>query len=129
MSKEKEKKENVLKSGIFLKLFLIPSVCWTLLEIWVKDIPNDDGSITTWPELLQETFIVVAVWLIVSFIIALIVNEVKKSKPKTKIIKEVQYITKTDDKIVVKPEEIKTEEKKDTKKRKIVNVYMNVKVY
>ena len=118
MSKEKEKKENIFKSSFFLKLFLIPSVCWTLLEIWVKDIPNDDGSITTWPELLQETFIVVAVWLIVSFIIALIVNEVKKSKPKTKIVKEVQYITKPDDKIVVKPEEIKTEEKKDTKKKK-----------
>ena len=118
MSKEKEKKENIFKSSFFLKLFLIPSVCWTLLEIWVKDIPNDDGSITTWPELLQETFIVVAVWLIVSFIITLIVNEVKKSKPKTKIVKEVQYITKPDDKIVVKPEEIKTEEKKDTKKKK-----------
>ena len=118
MSKEKEKKENIFLSSFFLKLFLIPSVCWTLLEIWVKDIPNDDGSITTWPELLQETFIVVAVWLIVSFIITLIVNEVKKSKPKTKIVKEVQYITKPDDKIVVKPEEIKTEEKKDTKKKK-----------
>ena len=115
MSKEKEKKQSLLKSSFFLKLFLIPSVCWTLLEIWVKDIPNDDGSITTWPELLQETFIVVAVWLIISFIIALVVNEVKKSKPKTKVIKEVQYITKPDDKITVKTEEIKEEIKKELK--------------
>lgn len=120
MSKEKQKKENILKSSFFLKLFLIPSVCWTLLEIWVKDIPEDDGSITTWPELLQETFIVVAVWLIVSFIIALIVNEVKKSKPKTKIVKEIQYITKPDDKIVVESEETKEEvkEKEETNEPK-----------
>ena len=81
----------------------------------VKDVPNDDGSITTWPELLQETFIVIAVWLIISFIIALVVNEVRKSKPKTKIVKEVQYITKPDDKITVKPEEMKEEIKKELK--------------
>lgn len=83
----------------------------------VKDVPNDDGSITTWPELLQETFIVIAVWLIISFIIALVVNEVRKSKPKTKIVKEVQYITKPDDKITVKPEEMKEEIKKELKEK------------
>lgn len=115
MSKEKEKKEKIFKSSFFLKLFLIPSICWALLEIWVKDMPNDDGSITTWSELLQETFIVVAVWLIISFIIALVVNEVKKSKPKTKIVKEVQYITKPDDKITVKTEEMREEIKKELK--------------
>ncbi len=110
MSKEKEKKENIFLSSFFLKLFLIPSVCWTLLEIWVKDIPNDDGSITTWPELLQETFIVVAVWLIVSFIITLIVNEVKKS-------------------LLLNPKRLKQKKKRIQRKRKIVNVYTNVKVY
>lgn len=115
MSKEKEKKEYFFKSKFFLKLFGIPSICWFLLELLVKDVPNDDGSITTWPELLQETFIVIAVWLIISFIIALVVNEVRKSKPKTKIVKEVQYITKPDDKITVKPEEMKEEIKKELK--------------
>ena len=88
-----------------------------LLELLVKDVPNDDGSITTWPELLQETFIVIAVWLIISFIIALVVNEVRKSKPKTKIVKEVQYITEPDDKITVKPEEMKEEIKKELKEK------------
>ena len=115
MSKEKEKKEYFFKSKFFLKLFGIPSICWFLLELLIKDVPNDDGSITTWPELLQETFIVIAVWLIISFIIALVVNEVRKSKPKTKIVKEVQYITKPDDKITVKPEEMKEEIKKELK--------------
>ena len=52
---------------------------------------------------------------IISFIIALVVNEVRKSKPKTKIVKEVQYITKPDDKITVKPEEMKEEIKKELK--------------
>lgn len=115
MSKEKEEKEYFFKSKFFLKLFGIPSICWFLLELLVKDVPNDDGSITTWPEVLQETFIVIAVWLIISFIIALVVNEVRKSKPKTKIVKEVQYITKPDDKITVKPEEMKEEIKKELK--------------
>ena len=115
MSKEKEKKEYFFKSKFFLKLFGIPSICCFLLELMVKDVPNDDGSTTTWPELLQETFIVIAVWLIISFIIALVVNEVRKSKPKTKIVKEVQYITKPDDKITVKPEEMKEEIKKELK--------------
>lgn len=117
MSKEKEKKEYFFKSKFFLKLFGIPSICWFLLELLVKDVPNDDGSITTWPELLQETFIVIAVWLIISFIIALVVNEVRKSKPKTKIVKEVQYITKPDDKITVNPEEMKEEIKKELKEK------------
>ncbi len=117
MGKEKEKKEYFLKSKFFLKLFGIPSICWFLLELLVKDVPNDDGSITTWPELLQETFIVIAVWLIISFIIALVVNEVRKSKPKTKIVKEVQYITEPDDKITVKPEEMKEEIKKELKEK------------
>ena len=117
MSKKKEKKEYFFKSKFFLKLFGIPSICWFLLELLVKDVPNDDGSITTWPELLQETFIVIAVWLIISFIIALVVNEVRKSKPKTKIVKEVQYITKPDDKITVKPEEMKEEIKKELKEK------------
>jgi membrane protein len=115
LSKEKEKKEYFFKSKFFLKLFGIPSICCFLLELMVKDVPNDDGSTTTWPELLQETFIVIAVWLIISFIIALVVNEVRKSKPKTKIVKEVQYITKPDDKITVKPEEMKEEIKKELK--------------
>lgn len=117
MGKEKEKKEYFFKSKFFLKLFGIPSICWFLLELLVKDVPNDDGSITTWPELLQETFIVIAVWLIISFIIALVVNEVRKSKPKTKIVKEVQYITEPDDKITVKPEEMKEEIKKELKEK------------
>ena len=117
MSKEKEEKEYFFKSKFFLKLFGIPSICWFLLELLVKDVPNDDGSITTWPELLQETFIVIAVWLIISFIIALVVNEVRKSKPKTKIVKEVQYITKPDDKITVNPEEMQEEIKKELKEK------------
>lgn len=122
MNKKEEKKEHILKSAFFLKLFLIPSVCWILLELMVKDVPNDDGSLTTWSELLQETFIVVAVWLIISFIIALVVNEVRKSKPKTKVIKEVQYITKPDDKITFNSKKMK-EEIKEVKKviKKTIN--------
>lgn len=108
------------KHKFFLKLFGIPSICWVLLELWTMDVPNDDGTYTTWAEFFQETFVVIAVWFIISLIIVLIVNEVKKSKPKTKIIKEIQYIQKPDDKIVInnsdadnlKQQEIKNEKTK-----------------
>ena len=93
-----QKKINILKSGFFLTLFCIPSICWILLEVLLKNTPNDDGSLTTWPELLQETFIVIAFWFIVSFVIALIVSEVKKNQSKTKIIKEIKHTQKPEEK-------------------------------
>lgn len=83
----KQKKINILKSGFFLTLFCIPSICWILLEVLLKNTPNDDGSLTTWPELLQETFIVIAFWFIVSFVIALIVSEVKKINQKQRYLR------------------------------------------
>ena len=119
MSKEKKKKLSLLKSSFFLKLFGIPSICWTLLSLWVMDVPNDDGTFTTWPEFFEETIISIILWFTISFIITLIVNEVRKNKPKTKIIKEVQYITKDDDKIVSKTEEIQKEEKNEDDKKEI----------
>ena len=91
MSKEKEKKRNVLKSRFFLKLFAIPSICFLLLELWAKTIPNEDGTFTTWAETLQETFIVIITWFILSIIIALIIRKKNKGKNKeeknTNIIK------------------------------------------
>ena len=124
MSKEKEKKQSLLKSGFFLKLFGIPSICWTLLSLWVMDVPNDDGTFTTWPEFFEDTIISIILWFTISFIITLIVNEVRKNKPKTKIIKEVQYITKDDDKIVAKVEEEPTQEVKKEKKKKSDEKYL-----
>lgn len=113
----KQKKINILKSGFFLTLFCIPSICWILLEVLLKNTPNDDGSLTTWPELLQETFIVIAFWFIVSFVIALIVSEVKKNQSKTKIIKEIKHTQKSEEKGVLKPQTILKAEKakKDSK--------------
>ena len=118
MSEEKEKKQSLLKNSFFLKLFLIPSICWTLLSLWGMDIPNDDGTFTTWPEFFEETIISIILWFTISFIIALIVNEIKKSKPKTKIVKEIQYITKYDNKIVDKVEEVKENKNQEAKKKK-----------
>lgn len=124
MNKEKDKKEKILRSSFFLKLFGIPSISLILLEILSKNIPDEDGYIITWTELLQETLIAIAVWFIISFVITLIINEVKKSKPKTKIIKEVQYITSPNDKIVIKTEEIQKDKTQNEAKKNSKCLYI-----
>lgn len=115
----KKNNESILKSKFFLKLFGIPSICWILLELWIMDVPNDDGKLTTWPEFFQETFSIIIIWFIISFIVALIANKFRKNKLKTRIVKETQYITKQDDKIIAKPKDIKEEaNQKEVKKTK-----------
>ena len=61
LNKEKDKKEKILRSSFFLKLFGIPSISLIFLEILSKNIPDEDGYIITWTELLQETLIAIAV--------------------------------------------------------------------
>ena len=116
MSKEKDKKDSVLKSFFFLKLFTVPSICWGLLSLWVMFIPDEPGEEPiTWLDFFGTTLLVVFIWFIISFIIALIINEVKKNKQKLKNGKEVQYITKPDEKIVAKHEDINSKEKTKNK--------------
>lgn len=118
MSKENKKKENILKSGFFLKLFGIPSICISVLGIYGMFLPDEPGEEpTTWIDFFAGMLIILIIWFVISFVISLIINEVKKSKPKTKIVKEIQYITKPEEKIVVKSEELKKEVKKETKKK------------
>lgn len=118
MNNEKEKKESVLKSGFFLKLFGIPSIWWILLLLWVMFIPDEPGEEPfTWFDFFSLSLFMMFFWFIISFVIALIIIEVRKSKPKTKIVKEVQYITKSEEKLVVKSEESKQVVPEKLKKR------------
>ena len=118
LSKENKKKESILKSGFFLKLFGIPSICISVLGIYGMFLPDEPGEEpTTWIDFFAGMLIILIIWFVISFVISLIINEVKKSKPKTKIVKEIQYITKPEEKIVVKSEELKEEVKKETKKK------------
>lgn len=118
MTKEKEKKESILKSSFFLKLFGIPSICWILLLLWVMFMPDEAGEEPmTWFDFFSGSLFMIFIWFIISFVIALIINEVKKGRPKTKTIKEAQYITKPDEKIVVEPEESKQEAQEQVKEK------------
>ncbi len=94
LSKEKKKKESILKSGFFLKLFGVPSICISFLGIGGMFLPDEPGEEpTTWLDFFEGMLIILIIWFAISFVVSLIVNEIKKSKPKTKIVKEIQYMT------------------------------------
>lgn len=124
MSKENEKKGNIFKSKFFLELFGIPSLCISLLAIYEMFLPDEHGEEPiTWLELIAGLIVIIIIWFVISFVISLIVNEIKKSKAKTKVVKEIQYMNKPDEKIIVKPEELKEEIKKEVKKETKKNVH------
>lgn len=118
MSKESKNKESILKSVFFLKLFGIPSICISLLGIYTMFLPDDSGEEPiTWLDFFEALIIIIIIWFAISYIISLIINEVKKSKPKPKIVKETQYIIKPEEKIVATSEELKEKTKNATKKQ------------
>lgn len=99
--KKKENKEIIFKSSFFLKLFGVPAIVCFIITL-IAMIPDEtEPDPLTWKELIIADITLLLVWFAVSFVIVLIVNEIKKIKPKTKVIKEVHYITKTDEKITV----------------------------
>lgn len=111
-------KESILRSKFFLKLFGIPSICMFFFVIIRMFLPNEPLKETiTWTELFKGFLSTVFFWFVISFVISIIVNEFKKNKSKTKKEKEIQYISKQEEKIVAKPEKLKEETKKETKKK------------
>ena len=116
----KEKKSSVLKNGFFLKLFGVPAICIFLLAFFGMLLPEEPGEEpTTWLEFAEGMLIILIIWFAISFVIALIINEVKKKKPKTKIVKEIQYISKDESKIIINPKE-----KEKPKNAKLIKTLM-----
>lgn len=116
MSKEKEKKINVLKSNFFLKLYGIPAICWVMISL-IAMIPDEtDPDPLTWGDLIIADLFLLICWFAISIVITLIVNEVKKKTPKT-ITKEVQPMIKSEEKVVIKinKEENNTKQEKKNK--------------
>lgn len=110
------KKESILRSKFFLKLFGIPYSLWFVLSILCL-ISNDKKRAVTLEEFIIADIFIFLIWFVISFVISVIVNEFKKNKSKPKKEKEIQYISKQEEKIVAKPEKLKEETKKETKKK------------
>ena len=89
MSKENEKKESILKSGFFLRLFGIPYATWFVISLLAMIPDETDPDPLSWGDLILTNIVILLAWFGVSFVISLIINEVKKSKPKTKVVKEI----------------------------------------
>ena len=103
MKKEKQKKDSILKSKFFLNLFGIPYIVLVLLSLTAL-ISDDEEVAMTWIEEIELDIFMLLVWFFISFVISIIVNEIKKIKPKTKIIKEIQYVTKSEAETINKTE-------------------------
>lgn len=110
------KKGSILKSSFFLKLYGIPSVCWIIISL-IGMIPDEtDLDPLTWGDLIIVDLFMLISWFAISFVITLIVNEIKKKKSKT-IIKEVQEMTKLEEKKVVNVDRKENNEKLEKKKK------------
>lgn len=116
MSKEKEPKESIIKSKFFLKLFGIPYIAWIMLTLVVVITDETDSDPVTLSDFLVTNTVVLLLWSIISFVITIILNEIKKTRPKIKMVKEIQYIDENKDKKVSKSNEIKEESRKQPKK-------------
>ena len=109
MEKKKEEKENIFKSSFFRKLFIVPSIIWIIISL-ISMIPDSgDSEEITWFEFAVGNISLILIWFAISFIIVLIVREVKKIKSKTKIIKEIQYIENADEKMTITTKETNTD--------------------
>lgn len=97
--------QGILNSSFFLKLFAIPYIIWLAISI-IAMIPDEtDVDPIAISDLIFADIILLLIWFLVAFIVSLIIHEIKKVKSKTKIIREIKYATKTDDKIVIEQEE------------------------
>lgn len=69
MSKENNKKINILKSKFFIRLFSIPSCIWIFLTL-ISTIDQSDSESLTWSEFIISNLIILGIWFIISFLIA-----------------------------------------------------------
>lgn len=76
--------KSTLKSRFFPKLFSIPLICWTIFFLVVMLIPDDPGEEPlTWLDFFEATLFFTVIWFIISFMIAFIVNKIRKPVPDT----------------------------------------------
>lgn len=116
MTKNNKNKESILKSKFFVKLLIIPYIAWLLFSLLLMIPDETETDPLTWGDLILADISILLIWFIITYVIALIINELKKRTPKPKIIKEVQYITKPDTKIIAN-----IDKKEETKRLKKLN--------
>ena len=70
MSKEKNKKDSILKSKFFFKLFCIPAGIWIYLSL-MSMINQSNSESITWGEAIVGDLMLLGIWFGISFIIAI----------------------------------------------------------
>lgn len=113
-----DKKEKMVKSSFFFNLYGIPSITWLVISLLAMIPDKTDPDPLTWGDLIIADIVLLSVWFALSFVITLIVNGIKKNKSMS--VNEVNYETKPDKKVVVKPEEVEAKEKNQLKEEKVV---------
>lgn len=130
LSKESE---NIIKSKFFLRLFGIPSVCFSSLVFIGMFLPDEPGEEPIGcGDVYLGLLVILALWFCFSFFISLIFNKIKKVKSKTKVDKQTQYISKYPEKVVVnyeKKDEFKEDKKKKTNDKCLYTCESNIDSY
>ena len=127
--------KNFFKNKPFLEMFVIPSMTWVVISLLALIADVEDP--VTLGDLIIVDIVIIYLWFLISLIITLIVWKVRKNKQQklervnsltkeaikeSKIeheerekVKEINYLTKKEEKVVVKSENPKKNNKKKKK--------------
>ena len=135
MKQENLNEKNFFKTKPFFEVFVIPSITWVAISLLAL-IADVEDPVTLWDIIIVD-IVIIYLWFLISLIITLIVWKVRKNKkqkfervnsltkeeikePKIEIeesekVKEINYLTKREEKAVVKSEDSKKNSKKKKK--------------
>ena len=128
--------KNLFKTKLFFEVFAIPSITWLVLSFLALIFPDEEDPLTI-GDFIGGNIVILFFWFLISLIIILIVRKVQKNRQsklervnsltkeeikESKIeheerekVKEINYLTKKEEKVVVKSENPKKNNKKKKK--------------
>lgn len=130
LSNDDEKEFNLFKNSFFKKIYIIPSICWFLILLILMIPDETESDPLTWKDFIIIELFLLIFWFGVSFVITLIVNEIKKVKYKS-IVKKLQSMIISDEIKKVEVDTIQTKKKSHNflyKCESIIDEYEYVKM-
>ena len=96
---------DIFKTKLFKKLFGIPAISWLLLSLITIIPDNTDLDPLTWSDLIIVDLFLLLIWFSISFIISLIIYEIKALKQRAKSKNVIQYTNESDNESLIEVKE------------------------
>ena len=93
--KKKQQSHSKKSSKFFMKLFLIPYICWFVFTIFAMSFDESEVDPITWSDIILFNIFILIIWFVIFFIILKVVSKYKKQLLKLKKIEENQFIITT----------------------------------